>query len=425
MNKTREIVVLASPEEDYIPAYNLENQTEIMNRIQAQNLLTAVHQQFHQNQGKYIDLLSKVIEHQAVLLEQHQNSSVYPRGMQNLEQILQILQNNQLNYNANHEGYLQSQLALIRGEEFTPHTTSTLNDSSALRVPNYPISDETALPPSTQPERQNIDASARQSASSMAVPLVKEQLPEVPSSSNGMNDDLPHRVPNYPISETEMVLPSTKPEEQKSIHASASQSASSAPATISPKAILKPIIITSETISHPVQTEKLEKQNSIDALASQSASSTPAQVTVSPKSTPTLDPVTTISENITHSVESTFGNGSGNTVSTTSVDVTKLSKRLLEVVSDKTGYPVDMLDVNMDLEADLGIDSIKQVQIFATVQEEFSNIELDTEMLGELRTIAQIIEYMKEHLSADKAAPPSDELHEHETIERQLVKKNY
>src|SRR2546423_147884 len=42
---------------------------------------------------------------------------------------------------------------------------------------------------------------------------------------------------------------------------------------------------------------------------------------------------------------------------------------LLSVVADKTGYPVDMLNGGMDLETDLGIDSIKKVEIFAAVRE--------------------------------------------------------
>jgi acyl transferase domain-containing protein/NAD(P)H-dependent flavin oxidoreductase YrpB (nitropropane dioxygenase family)/NAD(P)-dependent dehydrogenase (short-subunit alcohol dehydrogenase family) len=36
---------------------------------------------------------------------------------------------------------------------------------------------------------------------------------------------------------------------------------------------------------------------------------------------------------------------------------------LLDLVSDKTGYPMDMLDINLAIEADLGIDSIKRVEI--------------------------------------------------------------
>lgn len=38
--------------------------------------------------------------------------------------------------------------------------------------------------------------------------------------------------------------------------------------------------------------------------------------------------------------------------------------RLLNIISQKTGYPEDMLDFNLDIEAELGIDSIKRVEIF-------------------------------------------------------------
>ena len=46
-----------------------------------------------------------------------------------------------------------------------------------------------------------------------------------------------------------------------------------------------------------------------------------------------------------------------------------IDKVLLEIVADKTGYPTDMLEMDMDLEADLGIDSIKRVEILGALQE--------------------------------------------------------
>ena len=42
---------------------------------------------------------------------------------------------------------------------------------------------------------------------------------------------------------------------------------------------------------------------------------------------------------------------------------------VLAVVADKTGYPSDMLDLDLDLEADLGIDTVKQAEVFATIRE--------------------------------------------------------
>ncbi len=41
--------------------------------------------------------------------------------------------------------------------------------------------------------------------------------------------------------------------------------------------------------------------------------------------------------------------------------------RLLGIVSDRTGYTADMLGLDLDLEADLGIDSIKRIEIIATL----------------------------------------------------------
>ena len=38
---------------------------------------------------------------------------------------------------------------------------------------------------------------------------------------------------------------------------------------------------------------------------------------------------------------------------------------VLEIVSEKTGYPIEMIEPDMDIEADLGIDSIKRVEIIA------------------------------------------------------------
>ncbi|MEZ9865811.1 phosphopantetheine-binding protein [Vibrio sp. 10N.261.51.A4] len=90
-------------------------------------------------------------------------------------------------------------------------------------------------------------------------------------------------------------------------------------------------------------------------------------------------------------------------------------KVMLEVVAEKTGYPTEMLDLEMDMEADLGIDSIKRVEILGTVQDEMPNLpELNPEDLAECRTLGEIVEYMnsksmnsKMPASAPVAAQPS------------------
>ncbi|MCP4691626.1 MAG: acyltransferase domain-containing protein, partial [Desulfobacterales bacterium] len=51
-----------------------------------------------------------------------------------------------------------------------------------------------------------------------------------------------------------------------------------------------------------------------------------------------------------------------------------LTRSSLEVVSDKTGYPVEMLELDMEMEADLGIDSIKRVEILGTIMELYPDL---------------------------------------------------
>lgn len=72
-----------------------------------------------------------------------------------------------------------------------------------------------------------------------------------------------------------------------------------------------------------------------------------------------------------------------------------ITESLLNVISDKTGYPAEMLEMEMDLEADLGIDSIKWAEIMGAMQQLFPSLpKLTPEELGEQRTIGLIAEYL-------------------------------
>ncbi|MBD2515423.1 acyltransferase domain-containing protein [Nostoc sp. FACHB-973] len=78
-----------------------------------------------------------------------------------------------------------------------------------------------------------------------------------------------------------------------------------------------------------------------------------------------------------------------------STEDTSLTQSLLDVISDKTGYPAEMLETEMDLEADLGVDSIKRVEIIGAMQTLFPNLpKLSPEELGEQRTIGKIANYL-------------------------------
>jgi polyketide-type polyunsaturated fatty acid synthase PfaA len=69
----------------------------------------------------------------------------------------------------------------------------------------------------------------------------------------------------------------------------------------------------------------------------------------------------------------------------------QLKNALLAIVSEKTGYPVETLELDMDMEADLGIDSIKRVEILGAMQAQFTDLPaVDNTTLAELRTLGQI-----------------------------------
>jgi NAD(P)-dependent dehydrogenase (short-subunit alcohol dehydrogenase family)/malonyl CoA-acyl carrier protein transacylase len=86
----------------------------------------------------------------------------------------------------------------------------------------------------------------------------------------------------------------------------------------------------------------------------------------------------------------------------------ELATGLLAIVSDKTGYPVDMLKLDMDLEADLGIDSIKRVEILGAMQATFPGAAtVETEKLGELHTLQEILDYLGQSGGRAEVAEPA------------------
>ena len=85
------------------------------------------------------------------------------------------------------------------------------------------------------------------------------------------------------------------------------------------------------------------------------------------------------------------------------IDLTKI---MLEIVAEKTGYPEEMLDLSMELEADLGIDSIKRVEILSAMQERVPGLpEVETSAMAQLTTLQEIVDYIAELGGAALAAP--------------------
>ena len=89
----------------------------------------------------------------------------------------------------------------------------------------------------------------------------------------------------------------------------------------------------------------------------------------------------------------------------------EISARLLEIVRDRTGYPLETLGLDLDIEADLGIDSIKRVEILGKLRDLFPDLKAlssSAEVMDSLarsRTLGAIVDRM-----SDLVKPAAKEL---------------
>jgi NAD(P)-dependent dehydrogenase (short-subunit alcohol dehydrogenase family)/acyl carrier protein len=90
----------------------------------------------------------------------------------------------------------------------------------------------------------------------------------------------------------------------------------------------------------------------------------------------------------------------------TAVSAIDLTALMLRIVAEKTGYPVDMLNLGMDLEGDLGIDSIKRVEILAAVDEQAQGLpKLDRSRMSALHTLGEIVDYLQGEQASASPSP--------------------
>ncbi|NED89143.1 hypothetical protein G3I76_54870, partial [Streptomyces sp. SID11233] len=65
---------------------------------------------------------------------------------------------------------------------------------------------------------------------------------------------------------------------------------------------------------------------------------------------------------------------SGQVAADEPLSASALEELLLSVVAQLTGYPAQMLSPDMELEADLGVDSIKRVEILSAVRRRIGEV---------------------------------------------------
>jgi acyl transferase domain-containing protein/NAD(P)H-dependent flavin oxidoreductase YrpB (nitropropane dioxygenase family)/NAD(P)-dependent dehydrogenase (short-subunit alcohol dehydrogenase family) len=209
-----------------------------------------------------------------------------------------------------------------------------------------------------------------------------------PSNSSVANSVSPHALPaimpgngamqpmaSLPVDEAAQVMLRFQDlmcrflETQKSVMMSYLQGGSNAPA---PSAILPSL---PPAVPHPQPT---------NGQAGSVAAPEPVAIT------PPTSPVTQVSPAV---------NGAP-AAETRVFDRAWLSTQLIDLVSKRTGYPKEMLGLDLDLEADLGIDSIKRVEILGGLADSMGGgnnglaANLEMEKLTGLKTLRGILDYL-------------------------------
>ncbi|CBJ82077.1 hypothetical protein XBJ2_1560045 [Xenorhabdus bovienii str. Jollieti] len=339
--------------------------------LQAQQVMSQLHQQFQANQKDYIQLLGMLLDKQYTLLETCKDHQNLPSMLSSLSQSVQLLDKNLELYHSNHEHYFMAQQSLFQSGQVTPMIAPTHRTSS-------PVVDYSAL------------AKVTTSATIASAPVSTPIPTPIPTTAPAVKvDTAPVQAkPVDPIKEIEPVR------------------------SMMPEMPVMPSVV----------------EEAVKPIVNDTPVSQPTPVVIETKAK-VLDP----------KVEKQFQILS-------QITEEKIVNQLISIVSDRTGYPQDMITPEMDLEADLGIDSIKRLEIFGAMFDAFSanvglyneasrNKDLENFEVDSLSNISKMGVFFKQMLDdvmndllgngGDEAvaeqSPPSVETREHENTKSNVV----
>ena len=154
--------------------------------------------------------------------------------------------------------------------------------------------------------------------------------------------------------------------------------------------------------------ETVQTSAPVVQISAPAAAPTPAVVKPVPAPTPVqtvqvpVVPASTVATPDPVVQAPTVSQGTASTVS-----AERITQVTLAVVSEKTGYPQEMLELSMDMESDLGIDSIKRVEILGSVQDQVPQLpEVPGDELAEMRTLGEIVEHLQSKLGTPSSSAP-------------------
>ena len=90
------------------------------------------------------------------------------------------------------------------------------------------------------------------------------------------------------------------------------------------------------------------------------------------------------------------------------LDESTVTKEVVTLISQKTGYPEDMLELDVDMEAELGIDTVKQAEMLILLQEKYGITSNNGLVLKDYPTIRHCINYIMSNTSKENNAPKQE-----------------
>ncbi len=345
-----------------------------------------------------------------------------------------FLEGQEMAQRALHDMMLSSQALLGLDVNATPRTIETFAPSTSL--PEEPFSP--SIPPhqeyqthSQTPAQQRsysfpsseLDSYDAMNTRELTHHIRERELTTPPSSPSYSKEHFPHDTPQNPLTPHEEIQHIPQEQPQKTIVTPTFASPKKErqekiveqPPT-SPKSMTREELIAvmlsvvSELTGYPEEMLSLEMDMEADLgidsikrveILSAISEKLPNNHQVDPESMGSLRTLGEVAEQIIAASQETLTTSDQTLSSTaspspsserTTLDKSQLSTALLSVVSELTGYPEEMLSLEMDMEADLGIDSIKRVEILSAASEKIPQMNaLETDELSSLRTLGEIL----------------------------------
>ena len=403
------------------------NSDELMESLDTSSKM---HLLYQKNQEKYLDLLTQIYQYQNNLMEKFHDSPHLPLLLGNIEKTYQLIEANQPYYHTVHGEYLRTRYTAPTGQPTSVNVMDTsslteegkpevlkLRNSSEISLPDLPMSAQQSTQSSTVATQAMEKEFTSDNRKTFLDPdkIVRRILQAISTLTNhpvsridlnadleiDLGIDMMKAIDILTLINEEFSLDETILEEmielrtmneitlflKKKLGRTDLKESKIEPVPTPSSALLKKEV-PPDTISPSIQTHVDEKPTPFQGvvLSSGSLSSQTEAPIPDPPS-----PVMTKPTAVTPVVQ---------------IDSDEMVEQILEIISEKTGYPTDMLEMDMDLIADLGVDSIKIVQILGTIQEKYPDIVImdpDEMENMELRTIGQVADYIRS-LSAEEGS---------------------